>query len=74
MINPDVFSSSNSFYFAPNFLFLLLYTSIASSKSFSLKSGQFLSTNKNSVYTNCQGKKLLKRISPLVLINRSGSG
>ena len=54
--------------------FILFKLIIALFKSSSVKSGQFLSINKNSEYTNCHGKKLLKRISPLVLINKSGSG
>lgn len=42
--------------------------------SSSVKSGHNLSRNRNSEYTICQGKKLLVRNSPLVLITRSGSG
>ena len=37
-------------------------------------SGQFRSVNQNSEYAICHNKKLLTRISPLVRINRSGSG
>ena len=43
-------------YFPPNLRFLASKILIASSKSFSVKSGQYLSINRNSVYANCHNR------------------